>query len=360
MAGHRPSTAPHFMPPPGPDEPSVAGAYPALLLDIVAERGHDTTSVLEAGGLSASALAPPTAHLSAAAYAAMVLEAARVTGDPGIGLALGLRLHPSTHGFLGYALLTCRTLREAIELGMRYSGLRQRHLVFSLHVEADVAALEVRELAPMGPVRQILLEAMLAGAARALGVLLGAPSPGLALWFQHDEPPHFAAYREQLPAVLFGQSSNRMVFPSACLDAALPLHNRDAQAQAVGQCEHELQYAGVGGDADLPGWVQAQLELELLRPPALPQLAARLHLSERTLKRRLQAHGTSFQALLESARRRRALQLIAQRTLSVADIAALLGYQDPANFTRAFRRWTGRAPSEHRLDSGGTLHPPPR
>ena len=79
------------------------------------------------------------------------------------------------------------------------------------------------------------------------------------------------------------------------------------------------------------------------------QIAERLHISERSLRRHLQQQGTNYQQLLETARQRDAQQLLRQTQAEIQLIAQRLGYNNPANFTRAFKQWTGKTPREFRL-----------
>jgi AraC-like DNA-binding protein len=78
------------------------------------------------------------------------------------------------------------------------------------------------------------------------------------------------------------------------------------------------------------------------------QVAEALHVSVRSLQRKLADKGTSFAQLLEDTRRELARQYVSNSRLSVGEITYLLGFSDPANFTRAFRRWTGQSPSAFR------------
>ena len=82
--------------------------------------------------------------------------------------------------------------------------------------------------------------------------------------------------------------------------------------------------------------------------PTLEDISQRLNMTTRTLRRKLEEEGTNFKALLEEAKRRDAIQLLDDRNLEIQRVANLLGYQDPANFTRAFRQWTGQTPSQYR------------
>jgi AraC-like DNA-binding protein len=82
--------------------------------------------------------------------------------------------------------------------------------------------------------------------------------------------------------------------------------------------------------------------------PTVIQLARLLETSPRTLQRRLADEGTSLTAIIDDERRTRALAAVIDSSRTVVDTAMICGYTDPANFTRAFRRWTGMSPLEFR------------
>lgn len=123
-----------------------------------------------------------------------------------------------------------------------------------------------------------------------------------------------------------------------------------AQTQAPEQCEREQALDARGPD-NVAQRVRAELNLGAEGYPDLSGVAARLLTSSRTLKRRLQQRGTSFQQLLDEARHRDALRLLENPDLEIRQIAAALGYQDPPSFTRAFRRWTGQSPIQARAST---------
>ncbi len=96
---------------------------------------------------------------------------------------------------------------------------------------------------------------------------------------------------------------------------------------------------------------QARQVLCRLLPQGEPKrdsVAQLLHLSQRTLQRRLQEEGTSYQQLLDDTRRELAEQYLGQPNLTLLEVAYLLGFADPSNFFRAFRRWFDMTPGEYR------------
>ncbi|MGI9288420.1 MAG: helix-turn-helix transcriptional regulator, partial [Pseudomonadales bacterium] len=82
--------------------------------------------------------------------------------------------------------------------------------------------------------------------------------------------------------------------------------------------------------------------------PRINDAAQQLHMSERTLRRKLAAENTSFQEVLNDVRYRIASEYLQSTMLSVADIADLLGFADPSNFRRAFMQWSGLSPAAYR------------
>ncbi|MBR0687605.1 AraC family transcriptional regulator ligand-binding domain-containing protein [Bradyrhizobium manausense] len=100
---------------------------------------------------------------------------------------------------------------------------------------------------------------------------------------------------------------------------------------------------------DLPGRLSVLIELELLdRRPSLAHMAARSGLARRTLQRRLSEAGLSYSDLLRNALQRRAVRLLCQTERSISEIAAMLDYDDPSHFSRAFERWSGVPPTHWR------------
>ena len=141
--------------------------------------------------------------------------------------------------------------------------------------------------------------------------------------------------------------ANQFRFNANLLHKRLPMHNPTGLQFAIQQCQREEALL------DDAGYIlREKVRQEFIYGPdgypTLEEISQRLNMTTRTLRRKLEEEGTHFKALLEEAKRRDAIQLLDDRNLEIQRIAALLGYQDPANFTRAFRQWTGQTPSQYR------------
>ncbi|MDR3417030.1 MAG: AraC family transcriptional regulator ligand-binding domain-containing protein [Nevskia sp.] len=333
---------------------TLAAAYLRDLMQLVSQRGVAPERILEGTALRGADLAAPDARAGAADCGQAMLNAIRLTGDGGLGFALGLQTKPTTHGYLGYVMLSCGTLRESLEANTRFFHLRQRAVGQQLAVAGAEAVIEIREVLKLGELRTCFLEALLVCLARTISLVLGVPLPELRCEIEFDwpEPPYYAAYREHLPRVRFSMPAVALRFPASLLQRQPVLADPCAAQRAVEHCERELALCG-----SAPVSVADRVRAEIMRShedfPDLPTVAARLHLSTRTLKRRLRQHGTSFHALSEEERRRRAQRLVEHSAKSIQQIASALGYQNPAAFTRAYRRWTGFTPTQTRQRQTG-------
>ncbi|MGV9408844.1 helix-turn-helix domain-containing protein [Nocardia sp. NPDC003693] len=108
------------------------------------------------------------------------------------------------------------------------------------------------------------------------------------------------------------------------------------------------------GGSDVVAAVESLLAETIRRPLSMTQVAERMYTTERSLRRRLAAHGHRFEELRGRVRRRRAEFLLERTNLPVTRIAEEVGYQDPREFRRAFVRWTGETPTARRRRAADT------
>lgn len=176
--------------------------------------------------------------------------------------------------------------------------------------------------------------------------LLGRPLDAVCE-HAYAEPAHFARFAHLLPqGARFGVGENRLVFARALLGQAV-VTSDDVMARRV---ERECQAALAALDQRLSLVSKVRRDLRMARGalPSLEQTAARRGVSERTLKRKLAAEGTTYRALVEALQRERAVELLRAGDAPVEQVAASLGYADKASFHRAFRRWFATTPAAFR------------
>jgi AraC-like DNA-binding protein len=329
--------------------PSVAVSYLQTLIEIGAEQGIGAEQLLRGIPLSPKLLEQPGARMSPLQWAMAVSQTMRLCGNEGLGYECGLRMRPSANGFLGYATMSCDSVRDALELAVRYIESRQRGFSLRTYTEGPHAVTELRRNHPIPVLRPFFSEHILVGMARGMAAILGLDMrelAGVEIWFDWPEPEYHAAYRERLPNVRFSRPVSCLRLPVELLALKPVLADAQASKQAIELCERELAELGGAGDSMVLRVCALLVQAHGNGYPDQEQIAAKLHMSSRTLARKLQTEGNSFQELLDEARKRDACALIEAGVLSIQDIADQLGYRNPANFTRAFRRWTGKAPSE--------------
>jgi AraC-like DNA-binding protein len=290
--------------------------------------------------ISEADLQRPATRVPLAVCEAIVLRALELTREPALAFYMGTQMRLASHGFLGFAAMTAGTVRQALDLAVRFASTRTSALGLAFYAEGDTATLVLEERTPLSPaMREVVVIALIVGIWQIGQELTGRVLDGNGEC-AFPEP----AYVRSLPhgnRLRFDRPAHRLVFPAAVLE--LPLRTADSVATklAIEQCEREL---AAGVDAGLVGRVRALLASER----ALPAVAKELHMSARTLKRKLAERGVTFSALRDDVLRQRALLLLDNRELSIGEVADRLGYRELPSFTRAFKKWTGKSPQAYR------------
>ena len=321
----------------------LPGAYLKELVELVG-RWKITPDMLLAGlPIDDAKLSEPTTRVPLRVCEAILGRAIELTREPALAVHVGTQMRVSTHGFLGFAAMTASTAREALDLAVRFASTRTSAIGLALYVEGDTASLVIEERTPLSPlIREFVVIALTVGIWQIGQALTGTPLDGIA---ECAFPaPDYVGKLPTAGRLRFDCPAHRLVFPAKELD--LPLRSADAVATRLAreQCERELAEVV---DAGLPGRIRALLS-ESDGSRSLDDVAKQLRLSSRTIKRKLAERGTTFSELRDDLRRQRALLLLDNRELSISDVAARLGYSELPNFTRAFRKWTGKTPLAYR------------
>ncbi|HEX6243877.1 MAG TPA: AraC family transcriptional regulator [Polyangiales bacterium] len=330
----------------GPDPVSIPAVYARELIALSERFGVAPERLLEGFGKSQAELNDPALRIPLKNMGQLTKRALALTNEPGLAFYMGLQMRLSQHGFLGFAAMTARDLGEAVALAERFGSTRTTAISLHLVVEGALAAVTLEEHVDLGELREFLVVALFSGMAQLAQAVTGRQLNGV-VDLSFEEPAYFQRFAHVVPAdVRFSRPDNRLIFSEAFL--SYPIIGADPVAMQLAreQCERELATLSAG--VRLLDQVRALLHGAGRELPSLEQVSKALHVSSRTLKRKLTEHGTSFSRIVDAHLRGQALLLIEDARLTIDEIADRLGYSDTANFARAFKRWTGSAPGAFR------------
>ncbi len=320
-----------------------------------ANAGVPPPELLRAAGLDPALLADPDAYLLPSQEIRVWAEAVRLTGDQDFGLHLAeWAARSSEHLFdvLTFAVRSCPTLGEHYRLAGRYIRLIHEGTYLSLEEEGDVARLvhghSPEQIGPRHPVEGMLALALLLGRGE-----VGAEFVPESVCFAHARPDRVSEQERVFGApVHYGCPRNELVLARALLERP----QRRAELRLLAILDRQLGnlLSGLPESRRFRDVVKRCMMDELPeREPVVAVVAKKLHMSARSLQRRLQGEGTSFAEVLSDLRRDLALRYLQDQRISIAEVAFLLGFLDATAFHRAFKRWTGTTPAKYRLCTKG-------
>ena len=325
-----------------PSAHTFSGVQVLQVVTVAARWGIKAEALLAGLDLSERELSEPGTRVSVTTAVELIERARRSTGEPAFGVHLGLSTQAPAYGYLGFAALAAKTLRDALELAVRFSETVTTAVGLHLRVGDREAELIVDERADFGPARDAILLATLVGIWKVAATMTGV-SLSSRIDLALPDPGYRAQVAEELPLISFGQPLHRLAFDARQVDLPYLMHDPVATRLGADLCQRELVLQGL--DDRIAGKVRQLIASGCF---ALDRAADALHVSPRTLKRRLAKEGVTFKALLEQERREQALLLLRSARLSLSEIADRLGYANLGTFERAFRRWTSQAPSAYR------------
>jgi AraC-like DNA-binding protein len=333
-------------------EATVSMGWVNTVIEAARRLGVDDRMLLETAGLDPQALGWERWPID---FITRLWHAAEhCTDDPGFGLKVGTGVRPASIDAVSFAMQSAATLREAISLVQKYQRLisdggrfqmlpgsrgtwvvyhpRQGRLAFSPHQ----------------------IEAVLSAVVVLTDWIAGTPARPLRVQFSQGRLGPVAGYRDVFGCpVEFDQAFSGLLVSNELLDKPLP------QADPALARVHEQYNAGrlaalekgAVSAADLRQWLLARVGPTL---PRRAEAAGALGISERTLARRLDNQGCTFNSLLDDVRRELALAAVRESRKPLGDIALSLGFAEPSTFYRAFHRWTGMPPARWRKLGGNS------
>jgi AraC-like DNA-binding protein len=257
----------------------------------------------------------------------------------------------SDYGLLGYAMMSSATLEQAVQIAVKYHKLAGAMFELAFDVDGDEAVLRIDHLLPGGRVGQYTVEELFAGISRLIGLLLGRDHKPSRILLNYEAPEYAEKHLQCFRCpVIFDQPSCQYRFSREELAESLAEADANTARICEESCRKLLSQMEIEDDI-----ISRICHLLLSTPGEFPKLDAvanKLSLGARTLRRRLNDLGTSYQRILDDVRRELAIEYLRTTNLTVQEIAELLGYSEVTNFRRAFLRWVELSPYQYRKQVG--------
>jgi AraC-like DNA-binding protein len=335
---------------------TTKAVYLIKLVEVLTDLGLDVTAVLEAAGFGAALPSDRERPVPIADYVAAVETA--IASNPEVkdlGFLVGERTTPLEHGVLGYALLSSPNLRESLERYVRYQYLQGPLLTISFEEGGTTAAMIAVprggrwRMSPLA--HRYIVQEWLVGWNQWCRLISRGGS-----FFEHVRLGYPASdeqrnYEGHLGCtVSFDNPETVAIFPARRLDLPLEYADESIAALCAVQCERLIEVLNLRGG--LVTEIHRQLASSPGKVPGMDEMARRMAVGARTLRRQLRAEGTTYQDVVAEFRVAMARRYLQETTLPVSEVAALVGYSDAGNLYRTFRRITGSTPRDYREPPG--------
>ncbi|BAO80556.1 AraC-type DNA-binding domain-containing protein [Serpentinimonas raichei] len=333
--------------------------YARTLWDTACAEGMTQAALEQALGQEA----PGEADVPVSAYLSLLQQALAHAG-PGFAWRLGQSVKPTTYGVNGILLLACHTLGEALDQVLRFESLVHDLGRSTLTWQGDTVEYVWCNGWGSHPAADALVESVFSGIHACAQWLVGKPIAGVALEFSHrqDDATAQAISQASGARVRWGGALHRANFPAALLSLQIPQANKTLLPLLQRHADELLQ-ARHPREGGIVAQVRQSISGRLGRGAVkLADVADDLHLSTRTLQRRLAETGMTYQALIDATRHELACHYLATSAMPIAEVGYLLGYHESAAFHHAFKQWQGQGPGQYRAGCAElrTAHYPAR
>jgi AraC-like DNA-binding protein len=329
---------------------SIPANYSRLIARELALQERELTNLLFATTLNTAQLMSEDTLLTPAQQVQIVLNGVRISGDESLGLRLGKRLTPPTHGALGFLANSSPTLVTAVRSFQEFIPTRMSFIEMSLEESGEwINCYFDLKLDADSTVVRTILDATSMALLACIEFVLGRKLSDGHLQFSLAAPSYKARYADFIPCpVDFSCARNCLKIPRALKYIENVSSNHENYVFALQQCQQMLSQL----PDDPFSTTNKVKKLILSYPPGRlseEAVAGLMFITKRTLARRLFREGTGFRQIKEKIMVEQAVDYLRDTDLSVEAIAGLLNYHDSANFRRAFKRWFKCPPSNYRM-----------
>lgn len=320
----------------------------ALMLTMARKHGMDAPALLKGSGIALAQLSDPATEILAAQELRVASNLMHRLGsdEANPGIQLGLNYHASTFGIWGYGMLSSATVADAQSLALRFLTLSFVFTLVSFHEDASTASFVYGEPDLNPKLVDFIVQRDLAATGLILQELIGPDFRATRVALRAQRPSKSPMHRLFGADIEYGAAINTLSFDRQLMSRTLPMANPITAAMCEQMAKQLVDQRRK--HASTRNVVTQYLRIPGRTLPNLATMAALLHTSTRTLKRRLNEEHTDFSTLLTEARRELAEEMLAEDSLTLHEITERLGYGDLSTFSQAFKRWTGQPPGTWR------------
>lgn len=327
----------------------ISAVYARFVLRELTTRGIDSACLFSHTSLNRERLETES-DISVEEFVTFLENARAESGDEKLGLMIGEQSTVVVLGPMGVAAATAPSVRTGLQFLEKFSRLHATYVKIELTSTLSGMSVVFRFLESLGVVERFHAEASVMLVQNYVETLTGRPLLGAQYHLGFPKPSYADDYQSALHGpVSFDAQRTTVELPADCLDERTPYYNEETWRQMQLQLSRRLKFIGHNNKKTYTEDITALLRSNDPPLPDIAMAAEKLFVSERTLSRRLQEENTSFRAIKSELLNSWAKDYLRETKDSVEAISAALGYQDAANFRRAFKKWEDCSPQVFRI-----------
>ncbi len=328
---------------------TIPGFFLPYIDEYCDQLGIDSAGFWESAGLARHAFRPLQEKISEDQLYRFVSAALRQT-PAAFGFEIGERISIASYGLVSRAVMSCGNLRRSTDILSRFSHLAMPLVEVSGSAAGDNFVVELVTTSNHAELNRVMVEAIVANMRSAYKLLAATPLEIEHACFAFPDPGYSASVTAAIAKkVTFSADRNLVHVAREVAERPFLTASQTEEALSLQECEVALRQCQRFSEQ-----VRDQIRRCLDASPTSFEVARRLHMSERSLRRLLAKDGASYRALMQEVRESQAKYYLGQTGLNIAQVTAKLGYVETSNFRSAFKRWTGQSPSVWRNANTGT------
>lgn len=332
---------------PSKKKQSILGLLP--LFSAIQALGHDPYEILKKRGISFETL-NGSAVIDQSLELAIVQDALEKTKDPLLGIKAGSQVSFTSYGTFAMLLMTAPSFMEALKVGVQFQSLSLLFSQMSLHILPN--CIEVRYSLPPSErdIRSFIADRDLVGTFTFMKEMVIEPGLyilGVGTARPKPDKKSYPEYKKYIPFDVQFDQVNNWVRLSKSILTMEQKHGNALAHQLYRVQAYELLRKFYPDSDDIVAQTKQIIQGYESHFPSVPDVASMFGISERTYRRKLDSANVSYRLLLDEHKKKRCLDMLSSKAVSVNKLVDVLGYSESASFLRAFKRWTGTTPKKY-------------